>query len=78
MVENKVAVIAKTDAVGVVVDLIKIINEGTLHTFITKPKKSKNKCATLHITNKYLVGFYLNLHVDKSESLSSFSPFDIL
>ena len=38
MVEDEVAVITKTDAVGVVIDLVKIINEGTLHTFITKSK----------------------------------------
>ena len=36
MVEDEVAVITKTDAVGVIIDLVKIINEGTLHTFITK------------------------------------------
>ena len=39
MVEDEVAVIAKTDAVGVVIDVIKVINEGTLHTFITEPKE---------------------------------------
>ena len=36
MVEDEVAVISKTDAVGVVIDLIKVIHEGALHTFITK------------------------------------------
>ena len=36
MVEDEVAVVSKTDAVGVVIDLIKVINEGAFHTFITK------------------------------------------
>ena len=40
MVEDEVAVISKTDAVGIVVDVIKIVNEGTLHTFIAEPKKN--------------------------------------
>ena len=38
MVQNEVAVISKTDAVSAVIDLIKIINEGAFHTFITKSK----------------------------------------
>ena len=40
MVEDEVAVISKTDAVGVVIDLVKIINEGALHTFITESENN--------------------------------------